>query len=314
MTNTVLITGGAGFIGSNLVRYINNIRPASQVVVIDDFSTGLESNLSALNCKVVRGSILDEGTLAESARGANSIIHLAALGSVPRSVEDPITSHEVNVNGTVQVLEVARRLGINHIVMASSSSVYGSNPSEPRRETDWTQPVSPYGATKLASESYGLAYASTYGLEVLPLRFFNVYGPLQRSDHPYAAVIPKFVHQALLGEVLDVHGDGEQTRDFTYVDSVCAVIADAIDNRSFSMRPLNLAFGTQTTINELVRILSELLGTEVAVNYGDSRKGDVRTSQADPTSLLAAFPRHKPVRLSDGLTKTIEWAMSTRTD
>ena len=214
----VAVTGGAGFIGANLCRRLLATDGVDSVAVLDDLSNGLRSNLDGLDVSFVEGTILDDAALDTAFAGADAVVHLAALGSVPRSVANPVASHAANATGTLMVLEAARRHGDLHTIVSSSSSVYGSNPTLPKHEGLATRPISPYGASKLAAEGYTLAWGATYGLPVLAFRFFNVFGPLQAAGHVYAAVIPAFVDAALAGQPVTVHGDGTQSRDFTYVD------------------------------------------------------------------------------------------------
>ena len=223
----VLVTGGAGFIGANLCRGLT-ARGIDRVVALDDLSTGRAENLAGTGADLVEASILDEGVLARLVRDADAVVHLAARPSVPRSLADPVASHTVNATGTVCVLEACRRESV-HVVAASSSSVYGAVPDLPKHEELPARPLSPYGASKLATEAYVLAYRFSFGLPALAFRFFNVYGPLQPAGHAYAAVIPAFIDAALRGEPLLVHGDGGATRDFTYVGTVTGVLADAVD-------------------------------------------------------------------------------------
>lgn len=227
----IVVTGGAGFIGSNLVRALADTPQVTEVVAVDDLSTGLLENLIDLPVRLFTGTILDPDLLDEAVSGAAGVVHLGALGSVPRSIDDPLRSHHANATGTLSVLEAVRRHGVPHVVVASSSSVYGANPVLPRQETLRPMPVSPYAVSKLATEAYALAYAACYGIGVLPFRFFNVYGPRQAANHAYAAVVPRFVSAALEGRPLQVHGDGTQSRDFTYVGSVTDVIVDAVLRR-----------------------------------------------------------------------------------
>lgn len=306
----ILITGGAGFIGSNLVRFFNTHSPDVEVIVVDDLSSGSLQNLTGMDCDLHEYSILDNEQLRKSAHGVDSIVHLAAIGSVPRSVANPLPTHHANVTGTLNVLEVARDIRSKHIVVASSSSVYGGNPALPKRETDWTRPLSPYGASKLATEAYSLAYQTSYGLRTLAFRFFNVYGPNQRADHDYAAVIPRFVDAALRGQPLSIYGDGTQSRDFTYVESVCSALhASALKTIRHS-QPVNLAFGTNTSLLELIQIIGGKLHRTLEVAYQDKRVGDVRASQADPSLFRELLPAIEPATLDFGISKTIEWFMN----
>lgn len=301
----LLVTGGAGFIGANMVELA--LAQGCSVSVIDDLSTGYEANLDGLEASFVRGSILDPGALDDAMQGVDSVIHLAALGSVPRSVKDPVASHHANATGTLNVLEAVRRHGIGHVVVASSSSVYGLNTALPKRERDWVRPMSPYAVTKLAGEQYALAYQQSYGLDTLAFRFFNVYGPRQRAGHVYAAVIPIFIEALLAGRPLPIQGDGEQSRDFTFVETVCRILFDAAQRRVTHPEPVNLAFGTNTTINQLAVMLGEALDCTPAIEYLPPRAGDVRASLADNATLRSLFPDLQPVALEDGISRTIQW-------
>jgi len=301
------VTGGAGFIGSNLVDYFNKHFPDQRVVVFDDFSSGSEANLSNSSCELVVGSILDFPKLLSVSKQAKSVIHLAARGSVPRSVAMPRATHDVNSLGTLNVLEAARESKVDHIIVASSSSVYGSNPSLPRSEFDWTRPLSPYAASKLATEAYALAYGSSYGMNTLAMRFFNVYGPRQNADHAYAAVIPKFISAAISNIPVTIHGDGSQSRDFTYVESVCSALASASIGGVSYPQPVNTAFGTKTTITQLVGYISEGLDCQIQCEYLDPRVGDVKESQAASELFESLLPDVHRVGLLEGLDRTIQW-------
>lgn len=300
----ILVTGGAGFIGSNLVRRL--LADGDSVAVIDDLSTGYRSNLDDLDIDFFEASILNEDALAEAADGAESIIHLGALGSVPRSVKDPMASHQANATGTLMVCQAAQRQGA-HLVAASSSSVYGSTPDLPRRENLPTRPMSPYAVTKLATESYLLAFGASYDLPTLPFRFFNVYGPRQAAGHVYAAVIPVFIDAALRGEPLPLNGDGLQSRDFTFVDTVTWVLADSAHRRVTSDRPVNLAIGANVTLRDLIAELEDMLGRELPIEQRPPRVGDVRASQSDPSLLRSLFPDVPEVQFRTGLGATLEW-------
>lgn len=304
----LLVTGGAGFIGGNLCRAaLAGPAGLERVVVLDDLSTGTVENLSGLDLEFVQGSILDDGALDKAMVGADAVIHLAAVPSVPRSIVDPLTSHEANATGTLRVLEAARRHGAGHVVVASSSSVYGANLTLPKREDAGTRPLSPYAVSKLATESYALAYQACYDLPVLALRFFNVYGPGQPAEHAYAAAVPRFIDAARQGRPVEVFGDGRQSRDFTFVGSVGRVLLDAVRRRVRSDGPVNLAFGRRTTLLDLLSTLEGLLGRPIEVRYAPGRRGDVRHSQADPTRLAELFPDATETPLVEGLGQTIDW-------
>jgi UDP-glucose 4-epimerase len=307
---TVVVTGGAGFIGANLCRELldRNI----DVVVLDDLSTGSKANLEGLDVRFVEGSILDDDALDATLPGATSVVHLGARPSVPKSIVDPVASHAANATGTVMVLEAMRRHGIGHIALASSSSVYGANPTLPKHEDLTLMPVSPYAASKLATEQYAMAWAASYGLTALALRFFNVFGPLQAAGHDYAAVVPAFVDAALDGRPLPVHGDGEQSRDFTYVGSVARVLADAALGGVGHPQPVNLAFGSRITLLELIAELEAVLGHPLEREHLPVRAGDVRHSQADQTRFREVFPDAEPVELRDGLERTVTWFRASR--
>jgi UDP-glucose 4-epimerase len=306
----VVVTGGAGFIGSNLGRELLSRPDVDEVVAVDDLSTGSRSNLDGTGIRLVEATILDPDALDTACEGASAVVHLAALPSVPRSVIDPVASHHANATGTLEVLQAARRAGDLHVVVASSSSVYGANRELPKRESMRTAPISPYAVSKQATESYALSFGHTYGLPVLVFRFFNVYGPLQPAGHAYAAVVPAFIDAALRGVPLTVHGDGEQTRDFTYIGTVTRVLADAIVRKVVDLDPVNLAFGTRTSLNALVEDLGDVLGQRPEVEHVAPRAGDVRDSQADNERLRRQFPDVEPISLRDGLQATVDWFRS----
>ncbi|GAA3180934.1 SDR family oxidoreductase [Blastococcus jejuensis] len=301
----ILVTGGAGFIGANLCRTLS-ATPDLDVIALDDLSTGSRSNLEGVDASLVVGSILDREVMDAVTAGVSSIVHLAAIPSVPRSLVDPVASHAANATGSLEVLEAARRVGA-HVVLASSSSVYGRNPALPKHEELRCEPMSPYAVSKLAAESYALAYAACYDLEVLPFRFFNVFGPLQAAGHAYAAVVPAFVDAALAGRPLPVHGDGSQSRDFTYVETVTRVLSEAALRRVSSPDPVNLAFGSRTTLMEVIDLLGDILGRRLDVEHLPTRAGDVPHSQADHGRLRALFPELGPVPLRTGLERTVAW-------
>lgn len=301
----ILITGGAGFIGSNLTR--RALERGHEVRVLDDLSGGRRENLAGLDVDLQVGTLLDMDHVTRVTRGVDAVVHLGALGSVPRSVKNPRATHEANVTGTLNVLEAARDAEVSHLSVASSSSVYGANPALPKSEFDYTRPMSPYAVSKQATEGYALAYQFAYGLPTLAFRFFNVYGPLQPADHPYAAVIPKFLDAALRGRPAQVHGDGLQSRDFTFVDTVCSVLLSALERGVTSREPVNLAYQTNTSLLELLTLIEQGLGRPVEREFGEPRVGDVRASQADSTRVLEMFPEVEPVPLEQGLAATIDW-------
>jgi UDP-glucose 4-epimerase len=302
----VLVTGGAGFIGSNLCRALALAPEVTEVLVLDNMSTGVRSNLAGLSATVIEASILDPDMAREALVGVNSVVHLAARPSVPRSLEDPRASHDANATGTLNVLEAARQVGA-HVVVASSSSVYGSNPQLPKVETMATRPLSPYAASKLATESYALAWGSSFSMKTLALRFFNVYGPMQSAAHAYAAVVPSFLDRIMRGEPLRIYGDGEQTRDFTFVQTVCSVIVEAVTTERFHETPVNLALGTRTSVNHLIEIMKDVTGIDADVEHLEPRKGEVPHSSADPTLLKSLFPDVQGVSLHDGVAATYQW-------
>jgi len=298
------VTGGAGFIGINLVRRL--LSEGNEPVIFDDFSSGLESNVSALDVRVIRGSLVNPDSVKEAAQGVEAIVHLGARGSVPRSIAHPVATHEVNATGTLNVLEAGRAQGA-HVIMSSSSSVYGANPLLPKVERTWTQPLSPYAGSKLAGEGYMFGYQASYGLATLVLRFFNVFGPWQRPDHDYAAVVPKWLWKMMTGQPMEVHGDGTQTRDFTYVDSVVDVLVDALDRRVSLDSPVNLAFGKRVSLLEVLGQMEALLGVNAQVEFTAPRVGDVQKSENDPSLLQSVFPTVVPVEFNVALQKTAEW-------
>ncbi len=305
------MTGGAGFIGANLCARLLESPNVDRVVALDDLSTGYLTNLRGLDVEFIEGSILDRVALDKATQGCDAIVHLAARPSVPRSIADPIASHAANATGTIEVLEAARRAGDAHVVAASSSSVYGSDQTLPKSEDSVVpRPLSPYAASKLAAESYTLAYQQSFGLPTIAFRFFNVFGPLQAAGHAYAAVVPAFVSAALAGEPVIIHGDGTQSRDFTFVDSVTAVLAEAVTRRVVAERPVNLAFGTNVSLLELLGQLEGVLGRPIARTHAERRPGDVQHSQASDERLRALFPDIAPVGLRSGLESTVAWFRS----
>jgi UDP-glucose 4-epimerase len=299
----VAVTGGAGFIGSNLTKRLLNL--GHEVVVVDDLSTGLITNLDLDRSQFHKISICDFNSLYNALEECETIFHFAARGSVPRSLKNPVATHEVNATGTLNVLEVARRTKA-HVLFSSSSSVYGRNLLLPKDESMWLGPMTPYAASKLAGEGYVQAYASSYGVKTTLLRFFNVFGPNQRPDHEYAAVLPKWIWLAINGQPIEVLGDGTTTRDFTYIDSVLDVSITAMKNRVSTPGAVNVAFGNKISLNKVVGILKEQF-PDLKVVYKESRVGDVKESQNNPKLLMELFPKVVPKDFDEALIETINW-------
>ena len=299
----VAVTGGAGFIGSNLVARL--MSEGHEVVVIDDLSTGLLSNVENQNCEFKEISITDFNALNSAIKDCETIFHLAARGSVPRSIKNPVATHEVNATGTLNVLEVARESGA-HVIFSSSSSVYGRNMQLPKDESMWLGPMTPYAASKLAAEGYLQAYAAAYKVPTTLLRFFNVFGPRQRPDHEYAAVLPKWIWLAMQGLPIEVYGDGTASRDFTYVDTVLDIAMTAMKEKVVTVGAMNLAYGNRIFLNDTIRMLKKHF-PDLQVNYKSERLGDVKESQNDPELLKKLFPKIQPKEFEMALSETIEW-------
>ena len=302
----VLVTGAAGFIGANLCRELISRPDIKEVIGLDNLSTGYASNLDQTGVELVVGSILDRELLQDLVDGVDAVVHLAARPSVPRSLQDPVASHEANASGSLAVLEACRRRSV-HVVAASSSSVYGSVATLPKHEDLATRPLSPYAASKLAAEAYLLAYHAAFGLPALALRFFNVYGPLQAAGHAYAAVIPAFIDAALRGEPLLISGDGEQTRDFTFVGTVVNVLAEAVLGQVSSPEPVNLAFGTRIPIVELARRVAAAVGVPADIQYQSAAARRCARLAGRLRSPARAVPGVTPVALDEGLQRTVAW-------
>jgi len=301
---TVLVTGGAGFVGSNLVRKL--LSNDYNVKVFDDLSTGLQSNVSNLeNCELKVSSIVDSEAIEAAVRESDHVIHLAARGSVPRSIKNPQATFEVNTLGTFNVVEAARKY-TKPLIFSSSSSVYGDNLDLPKIEKTWTAPITPYAASKLSGESLVSSYGKTFHLPFLTFRFFNIFGPYQRPDHDYAAVIPKWIWKAMNDETLEVYGDGTQTRDFTSVDDVTDLILLAMKREIVHPEPINLAFGSRISLNQVIDSL-RVYFPKINVEYRDLRVGDVKDSQNNPALIKNTFPNYSPRSFTIQLKKTIEW-------
>jgi UDP-glucose 4-epimerase len=299
----VAITGGAGFIGSNLAASL--IADGHEVTIVDDLSTGLKSNIDQKNCKFIEMSITDGEKLKHELKSSEVIFHLGARGSVPRSIKNPVATHEVNATGTLNVLEAARENGA-HVLFSSSSSVYGRNLNLPKDEKMWLGPLTPYAASKLSAESYVEAYGAAYALPVTTLRFFNVFGPRQRPDHAYAAVIPKWIWLAMNNQPLEIYGDGTQSRDFTYVKTVVDIAKSAMEQKILTEGAVNLAYGNRIFLTELVELLKEEF-PNLNVKNIEVRKGDVKESQNSPELLKNLFPNIQPVKFKSALMETIQW-------
>jgi UDP-glucose 4-epimerase len=299
----VAITGGAGFIGSNLAESL--IKKGFDVTIIDDLSTGLLANIDRKNCEFREFSINDATKLKQALKYAETIFHLGARGSVPRSIKNPVATHEVNATGTLNVLESARESGA-HVIFSSSSSVYGRNMQLPKEEKMWLGPMTPYAASKLSAEGYVEAYGTSYEIPVTLLRFFNVFGPRQRSDHEYAAVIPKWIWLAMQGKPVDLYGDGTQSRDFTYVKTVVDIAIDAMEYKVTTQGAVNLAYGNRIFLSEVVDLLRSEF-PNLKVNYLPIRAGDVKESQNSPELLKSLFPNVTPYQFKEALKETIDW-------
>lgn len=302
-----LVTGGAGFIGSNLVEAL--LAQGHGVRVIDNFSTGRRINIEPFLKKIrlFELDLADGRGLDEAFDGVDYVLHQAALPSVPRSIEDPVGTFRANAEGTINALEAARRAKVKKLVFASSSSIYGSNPELPKRETMLPAPMSPYAASKLAAETYCRVYHQVFGLSTTCLRYFNVFGPRQDPDSQYAAVIPKFIRAALLGQEVTIFGDGEQSRDFTYISNVVKANILAAESQNGAGQVFNLACGSRTTLNGMVDELEKILGEKVARSYAPSRPGDVPHSQADVSRLRQTFSFEPDTQFQEGFRKTFDY-------
>lgn len=299
----VAVTGGAGFIGSNLTKLL--INQGFNVTIIDDLSTGLITNVDQEKSNFYQISITDNLELGRALKDCDTIFHFAARGSVPRSLKAPIATHNVNATGTLNVLEVARATGA-HLIYSSSSSVYGRNLQLPKDESMWLSPMTPYAASKLAAEGYVQAYSSAYSVPTTLLRFFNVFGPRQRPDHEYAAVLPKWIWLAMQGKPIDVYGDGSASRDFTYVETVIDIAVTAMRERVTTEGAVNLAYGNRIFLSDIITMLKRHF-PDLQINYRESRLGDVKESQNSPSLIKSLFPRVNPKPFEEALSETICW-------
>ena len=313
MQERYLVTGGAGFIGSNIAHRL--VEQGHYVRIIDNFSTGKRENIADIADKIdlIEGDIRYLNTVTKAMDGIDYVIHQAALPSVPRSVETPIESNDVNINGTLNILYAAKEAGVKRLVYAASSSAYGDTPTLPKVETMKPNPLSPYAVNKLTAEMYCSVFTRVYGLETVALRYFNIFGPRQDPNSYYSAVIPKFIKALLLDQPPIIFGDGEQSRDFTYIENVinanllaCKAPAEAAGH------VVNIACGERITLNQLVQELNELLGKDIHPTHGAPRAGDIKHSLAD-ISLAGKLIGYKPeVKIPEGLKRTVEWFLENK--
>jgi UDP-glucose 4-epimerase len=310
LARRVLVTGGAGFIGSNLVRAL--LERGDDVRVLDNFATGLRENLTGLedDVEIVEGELRSYERVHNAVRGVEVVFHQGALPSVPRSVQDPLTTNAVNVEGTLNVLLAARDENVRRVVFASSSSVYGNTTELPQREDSPPNPIAPYGVAKLAAERYCSTFSRVYAIETVALRYFNVFGPRQNPLSQYAAVVVKFIHLVAAGEPVPIEGDGETSRDFTYVANVVDANLLAADAEGVNGRVLNIAAGGSHTVNELADTIGELLERPVEKRYGPPRPGDIRASWADISEAGRLLGYDPEVGFEEGLRRTADFLLA----
>ena len=302
-----LVTGGAGFIGSNLVGEL--VKRREKVRVIDNFSTGKKKNIQEFLPKIelVRGDIRNLDAVREVVEGVDFVLHEAALASVARSIKDPLATTKSNINGTLNVLVAAKEAKVKRVIYASSSSVYGDSPSLPKKEEMIPNPLSPYAVSKLSGEYYCQVFCRVYGLETVVLRYFNVFGPRQDPLSQYAAVIPRFIKALLDGKSPSIYGDGEQSRDFTFVENVVEASILACGKENIAGEIFNIGGGKRTTVNRLAKLISRLLNKKAEPTHTDSRPGDVRHSLADIGKAQRLLNYQPKVDLEEGLRRTLRW-------
>ena len=309
----ILVTGGAGFIGSNLVEYLLNEDAVEKVRVLDNLATGSLNNIEVFKdhpkFEFFEADIRNYEACLQACSGIDAISHQAALGSVPRSINDPLTTNDVNITGTLHIFTAAKEQGVKRIVYAASSSTYGDHPGLPKVEDKIGNPLSPYAVTKLVNELYASVFARTYGMELIGLRYFNVFGPKQNPGGAYAAVIPLFMKAVLDNEPPVINGDGEHSRDFTFVANVVQANTLALftENKEAVNQVYNIAYGERTTLNELFEMIKEIAGSDLAAKYGPERKGDVKHSLADISKVKNLLGYNPQVSIREGLKTAFEW-------
>ncbi len=302
-----LVTGGAGFIGSHIAAQL--LANGEKVRILDDFSTGKQSNLEAFkdDVEVIRGDLRDPDALARAVDGCQYVYQQAALRSVPRSIDDPRANNDVNVTGILNLLIASKTAGVQRVVYASSSSVYGADPTLPKVETQTPQPISPYAASKIMGEYYCRIYSNLYDLETVSMRYFNVFGPRQDPESKYAAVIPRFIVAALADEAAEVHGDGEQSRDFTYIDNVVSANLLAAKAPGVAGEPFNIACNERYSLLDVLSAVEKGLGKTVKRNHEPDRAGDVKHTLADISKARELLKYEPLVNFEDGMKRTVEW-------
>ncbi len=306
--STYLVTGGAGFVGSNIVEKL--LERKDSVRVLDNFSTGRRENVQPFldDIELIEGDIRSLSTVYRATDGVDFVLHQAALPSVPRSIGDPVTTNEVNITGTLNVLIAARDSGVKRVVFASSSSVYGNDPRQPKHEDMRPRPMSPYAISKLAGEVYCTVFMQLYGLETIILRYFNIFGPRQDPTSQYSAVIPKFINLMLKNKRSTIFGDGSQTRDFTFVENIVSVNLQACNtDRLPEERIFNCACGNQISVLDLVMQLNQALGSDINPKFADPRPGDVTDSHADISRAVHYLQYEPKIQFREGIKKTVEW-------
>lgn len=302
-----LVTGGAGFIGSNIVEEL--LTRGSSVRVLDNFLTGKRENIASFLDKIdlIEGDIRDIKICHDAVKGVDYVLHQAALPSVPLSLKDPVATTDININGTLNILIASRDAKVKKLVFASSSSVYGDDPNLPKKEGKEGKPLSPYAASKLACEKYCEVFSSVFRLPTISLRYFNVFGPRQNPKSQYAAVIPQFISSMLKEQQPTIYGDGEQTRDFSYVSNIVEANIMASNMKGYNGEVFNLACGEKTSVNELVKKMNSILNKDITPIYAPPRTGDIRHSYADISKAMQSLDYYPLVNFEEGLRGTIEW-------